>query len=92
MYKRPYTIEEIKEYYPNRAETLLKDPVHVWRAETGIELIHKEPTRDEQIRIWENWGEMTDEMKKKSDEKSGELFGKDNFTHNKEIVRSWKQI
>jgi len=90
MYERPYTKEEIKRYYPDKAEMLLKDPVHLWRAETGIELIHKEPTKDEQIRIWNNWNEMTDEMKKKSNEKSAELFGKDNTTYNEEIMRDWK--
>ena len=44
MYERPYTIEEIRKSYPDSAEELLKDPVHLWRAETGIELIHQEPT------------------------------------------------
>lgn len=88
MYKRPYTIEEIKKNYPDKAEILLKDPLHLWRAETGIELIHKEPLLEEQKRIWENWNEMTDEMKKKSDEKSIELFDKNNATHNEEIMRS----
>jgi hypothetical protein len=47
MYKRPYTKEEICKFYPNKAEKLLKDPVHLWRAETGIELIHKEPNLKE---------------------------------------------
>ncbi|MFA5188966.1 MAG: hypothetical protein WC460_06415 [Patescibacteria group bacterium] len=90
MYKRPYNITEIKKHYPDQAEILLKDPVHLWRAETGIELIHKEPTLDEQERIWRNWNEMSDEMKKKSDEKSMGLFGKNNAAHNKEIMRGWK--
>ncbi len=88
MYERPLTIAEIREQYPDKAEALLKDPVHVWRAETGIELIHKEPTMDEQIRIWNNWNEMTDEMKKKSDGKSKELFGSENALHNEEIMRN----
>jgi len=87
MYERPYSIEEIKKFYPDKAEMLLKDPIHVWRAETGIELIHQEPTIEEQKRIWRNWNEMTAEMKKKSDEKSAELFGKDNASHNEEIFK-----
>lgn len=90
MYQRPYNIEEIKKNYPDKAEMLLKDPAHLWRAKTGIELIHKEPTIEEQERIWRNWNEMTDEMKKKSDEKSIELFGKDNAAHHEEIMRDWK--
>ncbi len=89
MYQRPYTTEEIKKFYPEKAEVLLKDPVHLWRAETGIELIHKEPTLDEQERIWTNWNEMTDEMKIQSDTKSNEFFGKDNSTHNNEIMNDW---
>lgn len=75
MYQRPYNINEIRKNYPEIADSLLKDPVHLWRAETGIELIHKEPTTDEQERIWKNWNEMDDDMKKKSDEKSIEIFG-----------------
>ncbi len=86
LYERPYTVEEIKKNYPDKAERLLNDPIHLWRAETGIELIHREPTLEEQERIWKNWNEMTDEMKKKSDEKSLALFGKDNATHHREIL------
>ena len=89
MYQRPYTAEEIKNIYPDKAEVLLKDPVHLWRAKTGIELIHKEPTLEEQERIWKNWNEMTDEMKAQSDSKSNDLFGIDNVTHNQEIMRNW---
>lgn len=90
MYERPYTIKEIKKYHPDKAKMLLSDPIHLWRAEKGIELIHEEPTAEEQKRIWKNWNEMTDEMKKKSDVKSMELFGKDNTSHHKEIMQDWK--
>lgn len=89
MYQKPYTIEEIKKNYPDKAEFLLNDPVHLWRAETGIELIHKEPTLEEQERIWKNWNEMTDEMKQESDKKSIEFFGIDNMTHNQKIMQEW---
>ena len=90
MYQRPYTTEEIKKLYPDKAEMLLADPVHLWRAETGIELVHKEPTLDEQKRIWQNWNEMTDEMKKQSDLKSVEIFGMDNAAHNEGIMEEWE--
>lgn len=90
MYERPYTIEEIKKFNPDKAEQLLKDPVHLWRAETGIELIHREPTLEKQKRIWKNWNEMSDEMKKESDKKSIDLFSKDNTSHNEEIMRDRK--
>lgn len=89
MYEQPYTAEEIRKNYPDKAEALLKDPVHLWRAETGIELIHKESTIEEQRRIWKNWNEMSVEMKRKSNEKSMELFGKDNIVHNTEIMKKY---
>lgn len=89
MYQRPYTIEELTNKYFDKISDLLNDPVHLWRAETGIELIHKEPTLEEQKRIWINWNKMTDEMKKKSDQKSFEFFGKDNISHNDEIMKEW---
>ncbi|OGM94036.1 hypothetical protein A2524_01970 [Candidatus Wolfebacteria bacterium RIFOXYD12_FULL_48_21] len=91
MYQRPYTIEEIKKNYPDKAEELLNDHIHLWRAEAGIELIHKEPVIQEQERTWKNWNEMSDVMKKKSDAKSIELFGKDNIAHNEEIMMEWKR-
>ena len=54
------------------------DPVHRFRAETGIEVIHKEPTRDEFERIVKNWDLMTPEQKKQSDEFSNKIFGNNN--------------
>ncbi len=92
MYQRPYTSEEIKRIYPDKADMLLNDPIHLWRAETGTELIHKEPTLSEQERIWNNWNEMTDEMKAQSDMKSREFFGKDNITHHEEIIKYWDKV
>ncbi|MCL5784740.1 MAG: hypothetical protein M1142_05320 [Patescibacteria group bacterium] len=86
MYKRPYTLEKIKKYYPSQATTLLKDPVHRWRAEIGIELIHKEPTLKEQKRIWKNWQLMSKEQKGISDQKSLELFGINNEKHHYKIM------
>jgi hypothetical protein len=87
MYERPYNIEQIKRYYPDKAGYLLHDPAHRWRAETGIELIHEEPERTEQERIWANWQEMTPEMKRKSDQKSMELFGFTNARHHQNIIK-----
>jgi len=89
MYKPPYTVLELKKYYPEKAEALLKDPVHFWRATTGIELIHQEPTLEEQKRIWQNWQEMPEDLKIKSEEKSLELFGLNNFEHYKMVMKEW---
>lgn len=90
MYQRPYSKEEIiKNYSSEVATKLLNDPIHSWRAETGIELVHKEPTKRELERIWKNWNEMSEEMKQKSDEKSFELFGKTNREHYDIIIGSY---
>ncbi len=93
MRYKPYSLEKFREYvkkhYPDKAEMLLKDPVHLWRATTGLELIHQEPTKKEQERIWKNWTKMTDEMKQTSDKKSLELFGLTNAEHHKKI---WKSL
>jgi hypothetical protein len=87
MYKPPYTVDQIrKKYSKELAEKLINDSIHGWRARTGIELIHKEPTPKEQERIWKNWQQMTDEQKKISDEKSIELFGKTNEEHKRRIM------
>lgn len=90
MYQRPYTIEEIRNNYPDKAEALINDPVHLWRANSGIELIHQEPTLEEQERIWKNWNEMTQEMKEESDRKCREFFGKSNSDHNIDIMNEWR--
>lgn len=74
--------------YDQLPEHLKKDPVHVWRAKTGIELIHKEPTLAELKRIWKNWLLMDDDMKKTSDEKSMEFFGMDNRSHYYYLLRA----
>jgi len=90
MYKSPYTIKEIREkYFKDIVDNLLNEPVHLWRAETGIELIHKEPTKEELIRIWNNWNEMSGDVRKKSDKKSLELFGKSNKEHYNELIRNY---
>lgn len=75
--------EDVEEYDPplewdKLPQRLRGDEVHAWRAKTGIELIHREPTFEELQRIWKNWNLMDDEMKAKSDKKSLELFGKTN--------------
>ena len=78
-YEPPYTLDTIKQKYGVEAYRKLRDdPVHRFRAETGIEVIHKEPTRDEFERIVKNWDLMTPEQKKQSDEFSMKQFGKNN--------------
>lgn len=80
-YEPPWTLEEIRKNYGDKMYAILSnDPVHRWRAETGIELIHKEPTKEEFERIVKNWNLMSNEMKRKSDEFSKEHFGSDNMS------------
>jgi len=74
-YTPPMNIEYLKKNYPN----LIDDPVHKWRAETGIELIHEESTIDEFIRIQHNWLAMPFDRQIISDKKCMELFGKTNY-------------
>jgi hypothetical protein len=82
-YEKPASIEFLKENTPH----LLECPVHVWRAENGIELIHREPSVDEQIRIWKNWFQMPENMKSKSNEKSIDFFGVSNTDHHRFIMK-----
>lgn len=84
-YEPPYSIEVLKEKYPK----LLKDPVHVWRAKTGIELIHKEPTYEEQKRIFYNWLAMSDEDKKISDKQCKKFFNKTNINYHNYIMENY---
>ena len=78
-YELPYSLDTIKQKYGDEAYRKLRDdPVHRFRAETGIEVIHKEPTRDEFERIVKNWDLMTPEQKKQSDEFSNKIFGNNN--------------
>ena len=77
-YERPYPLDKLPTH-------LQEDPVHRWRAETGIELIHEEPDWDEYQRILRNWQLMTPAQKALSDEKARELFGVDNATYAERI-------
>ena len=80
-YEPPYPIEYLQEHYPN----LLQDPAHRWRAEKGIELIHREPSKSEQLRIWENWQQMSPAQKEQSDKQSLKLFGMTNQEHHRAL-------
>lgn len=89
-YDPPYNAEQIKKNYGIELyNKLKKDEVHRWRMETGIELIHKEPSKKELERIWKNWQLMSDDMKEKSDKKSIELFGVDNKTNYERLIKEY---
>lgn len=87
MYERPYTAAQMRAAgYPDAlVRKLMADPVHAWRARTGIELIHKEPDLEEAIRVWVNWNRMSAADKARSDRKSKKLFGVDNKTHYEQL-------
>lgn len=92
QYNPPYNEEQMREhgYSEETIERLKNDPVHSWRMETGIELIHREPTRTELKRIWKNWQQMTPDQKRISDRKCRELFGCDNKTLYEYLLPQYK--
>ena len=61
--KFKYVFGEFKGLKP-AADSTPGQKAHLWRALTGIELIHKEPTKRELKRIIANWDLMTDEQKR----------------------------
>ena len=88
-YEPPWTIDRIrKEYGDDVADRLAKDPVHKWRSDTGIELIHKEPNEDELRRIIANWRLMDAVKKRRSNRMSKKLFGKTNLQHADELLKA----
>lgn len=84
-YEPPYPLDILKEKYPK----LLKDPVHVWRAKNEIELIHKEPTYDEQKRIFFNWLAMPRNKQEISDKKEKELVDATNMNYHNFIMEKY---
>ena len=89
-YDPPMSLQDIKKYYGIKFyNKLKKDKVHRYRAENGIELIHKEPTKEELERIMKNWNYMTDEQKELSDKQSIKLFGMDNKTHYDKLIKEY---
>lgn len=90
VYDPPYDSDQIKEKYGiNMYNKLMKDDAHKFRALSGIELIHKEPSIDEFNRIWHNWNNMTDDMKAESDKESIRIFGVDNKTHYNQLLSEY---
>ena len=60
---------------------------HAWRCVTGLELIHPEPSLEEQVRVFKNWNKMNPEMKKISDKKCLELYGCTNEENYHKIMK-----
>ncbi len=86
-YSPPLSHKEVLNKYGEKlANKLLNDPIHKFRMETGIELLHQEPTIDEMKRIINNWKLMSTEQKAESDKKSIELFGKTNEERINELL------
>ena len=90
-YDPPYSAKEVKEKYGEELfKRLSNDPAHKFRMDTGIELIHKEPTLQELVRIGENWCLMNKDMKIISDKKSIELYGMSNEDHYRILINEYK--
>lgn len=92
VYDPPYNKKQMMEHGYTAAviKRLLADPAHSWRMKSGIELIHRELTRTELERIWNNWQLMTDKQKALSDAKCMELFGVDNKTLYEYLMPQYK--
>jgi hypothetical protein len=88
VYVEPWGIDRLKE--EGLWDGLKGDEVHVWRARTGVELVHEEPDLKEFERVVKNWKLMDDEMKERSDKKSRELFGKGNMERVEELRKLYK--
>jgi hypothetical protein len=56
-----------------------------WSKETGIELIHVVKNKFELDDLWKNWSKMPSNLKKESDKKCLELFGKTNIQLYKQL-------
>lgn len=87
QYNPPMSKQQIVK---NNKQHLLNDPIHKWRAQTGIQLIHKQPTLKQLNRIMKNWNLMSDQMKQKSDIKSIQLFGMTNVEHYNKLKVEYK--
>lgn len=86
VYEPPYSFSEVADNYGRTvADRLYVDPAHKFRMDTGIELIHREPTLEELERIYYNWGLMSKTQKRKSDKESKRLFGVTNEAHYSEL-------
>ena len=93
LYDPPMNRAAIEAKYGKEfADKLLSDPVHGWRADNGIELIHREPTKSELRRIYRNWKLMPASLRRKSDEKSMELFGISNAENYARLVKESSDI
>jgi RimJ/RimL family protein N-acetyltransferase len=89
-YDPPYNAKQVRANYGDKTyQRLRKDPAHLWRMRTGIELIHREPSKEELERIWANWQLMSDEQKRISNKKSIELFGKTNAENYAELIKTY---
>ena len=87
QYDPPYNADEVIEKYGMDVyNRLAQDPAHKFRMDTGIELIHEEPSLEELNRIHDNWQLMSDQQKEISDKKSIELFGLNNEDHYNQLL------
>lgn len=58
----------------------------------GIELISKQPTLNQQQKLWQNWLLMSEKQKTISDKKSIEIFGISNQINHKRIMKFYWNI
>jgi hypothetical protein len=75
-----------KKYSKKAIEEIMNDKVLEWRMTTGIELIHRKDTIEEQNKLLDNWIMMGDYSKNFSDNYSIRLFNMTNEEHHKKLI------
>lgn len=91
-YDPPYNSQQVLNKYGKEVhDRLSQDPAHKYRMDTGIELIHQEPSLDELERIYANWQLMSLDQKKQSDEMSKRLYGVGNEDHYKQLLQLYNE-
>jgi hypothetical protein len=88
VYEEPKSFAQIADKDGSRqAIELAKDPVQKFRMESGIEVIYPTKSVKEQVKLYNNWKLLTPEQKITSDKKSKEIYGLDNETHHKKLLK-----
>ena len=69
-FKKPKSYDElINQFGKFMVDKIYNKKWHLWRMQSGIELIHYTFDLNKQKQLWENWQLMSDENKKISDTK-----------------------
>lgn len=82
---------ESMKYIPPDIPNEVKNPVLLWKKESGLELIHQTMDIYGLIMLMRNWQLMSPEQQVQSDKQSIKLFNKTNLDHYKELFNKFKK-